>query len=133
MGENSETKEETKKHLLFVYGTLKEGFYNHDRYLGGSKSTSLGSAFTSNDYTLYIEALPFMVEESSDAPVEGELYEIDDATLAEIDDLEGHPYAYRRQKIRVTNVDGEEKLCYAYIYPNVFRFKPRKVKEYKYE
>lgn len=132
--EKKTTPDDTNpKHKIFVYGTLKRGFYNHREYLDSTDSSFLGVAYTSNDYTLYINALPFLVEEASDAPVEGELYEVDNDTLKRIDELEGHPYAYKRQRIRVKDSDGNEVLCYAYLYPNIFKYKRGVIKEYKYD
>jgi gamma-glutamylcyclotransferase (GGCT)/AIG2-like uncharacterized protein YtfP len=51
----------------------------------------LGAARTAAGFTLYdLGAFPGMVAEGSGA-VEGEVYAIDDATLARLDRLEGHP------------------------------------------
>lgn len=122
-----------RTYKLFVYGTLKKGFHNHDYYLGEGKSRFLGDAVTDSSFTLYIEALPFLVREASDGPVEGELYEIDEDTLYEIDGLEGHPRVYKREFVTVYDKDGNEVECFAYLYPNVFKGRRRAIKEYRYD
>ena len=121
-----------KKNIkLFVYGTLKKGFYWHEEYLG--ESEFIGPCRTSTDFTLYIDALPFLVEEKASEPVIGELYQIDTETLANIDRLEGHPVAYKRDLITVFDEDDNEIKAWAYIYPNVFRGKKHVIKETWYD
>lgn len=73
---------------VFVYGTLKRGGSNH-LFLAGQKF--LGSARTQPGFTLYsLGDYPGMVRTPGDADgVTGELWSVDDATLAELDRLEG--------------------------------------------
>ena len=52
---------------------------------------------------------PAMVAGGTTA-VLGEVYEVDQETLAKIDLLEGHPHHYRRELVRLE--DGEEVLAY---------------------
>jgi gamma-glutamylaminecyclotransferase len=47
-----------EENLVFVYGTLQQGFSNH-RYLAGSKF--LGRARTEKKYALYSAGLPFVI------------------------------------------------------------------------
>ncbi len=95
---------------IFTNGTLLEGQPNH-RLLAGS--TLLGAARTEPVFDLLdLGAFPGMVAGGSTA-IKGELYEVDGATLADLDRLEGHPEFYRRRTILL---DTGERVA-AYIYP----------------
>jgi gamma-glutamylaminecyclotransferase len=74
--------------LVFVYGTLKRGGSNHF-FLRGQKF--LGNVRTVAGFTLYsLGDYPGMVRALSDATgVTGELWQVDDTALAELDRLEG--------------------------------------------
>lgn len=120
----------THKHRIFIYGTLKKGFMYHDEFL--SKADYLGPVTSDTMYSLYVAPIPFLVKEATDAPVEGELYEVDEDTLYTIDRLEGHPRIYKRELIDVFTPAGERILAWAYLYPNGFRDKPYAFKETKY-
>lgn len=81
-------------HLLFVYGTLKRGF-PRDRVLRNSRY--LGIAKTLPDYGMYaFRGYPALVDKNlalnsevkSESYVFGELYEIDDHTISEVDIIE---------------------------------------------
>lgn len=120
------------KHKLFVYGTLKKGHYFHRDYLEGY-SDFLGKHKTSDDYIIYIDGIPFMVEEIGSGPVIGELYEIDEVTLYQIDTLEGHPQFYTRTIIDIENLEtGEKTTAWAYVHPNIFKHRKDKIKENEY-
>jgi len=73
---------------VFVYGTLKRGGSNH---LFLTAQRFIGEARTVPGFTLYsLGEYPGMVRASGDtAGVTGELWSVDDATLAELDRLEG--------------------------------------------
>jgi gamma-glutamylcyclotransferase (GGCT)/AIG2-like uncharacterized protein YtfP len=73
---------------LFLYGTLKRGGTNH-LFLAGQRF--LGAARTAPGFTLYsLGDYPGMVRAPGDTlGVTGELWEVDDACLAELDRLEG--------------------------------------------
>jgi len=93
------------RHHLFVYGTLKKGFPNHDNYLGSAKL--LGKYQTIEKYPLvlcgarYVPCMFFSPGEGHH--VEGELYEVDDECLNRIDALErvADSDGYKRTVIRV--------------------------------
>ncbi len=121
-----------KIHRVFVYGTLKQGQYFHDEYLAEGKSNFLGSAHTTDDYSLYISSLPNMVRERSDTGVKGELYEVDENVLKTLDKLEGHPMMYKREIIDVVDKDGNKKLAWAYLRPLHFAGKKYAHKEIEY-
>lgn len=73
---------------LFVYGTLKRGGSNH-AHLAGQRF--LGEARTVPGYTLFsLGDYPGLVPAPGDvAGVTGELWRIDSACLAHLDELEG--------------------------------------------
>jgi gamma-glutamylcyclotransferase (GGCT)/AIG2-like uncharacterized protein YtfP len=105
-------------HLVFVYGTLKAGHGNH-RLL--ERAERIGDRWlTAADFVLYdLGSFPGLVETDVEGgePVTGELYRVDDATLASLDGLEGHPFLYRREWIAVQpEAGGAIKPVYAYIY-----------------
>ncbi len=120
-------------HRIFVYGTLKRGKFFHDEYLGNDKSNFLGPAKASTDFSLYIDALPHLVREKTDKPVHGELYEVDEQVLGELDKLEGHPSYYRREIIEVFDDRNERTLAWAYIRNVSFKDKRGVFKEDNYE
>jgi gamma-glutamylcyclotransferase (GGCT)/AIG2-like uncharacterized protein YtfP len=86
-------------HLLFVYGTLKRGGANHP-LMAGQKF--LGTARTTPGFTLYdLDGYPGMIATADDHDgVKGEVWAVDDATLARLDEFEGLAEGlYRRERI----------------------------------
>lgn len=74
------------KHLLFVYGTLMSGFGNNRLLLGAKPVTT-----ATLPGTLYASGIPFFkYDPDSPTEVEGEVWEVDDATLRACDRLEGY-------------------------------------------
>ncbi len=80
---------------VFVYGTLKKGWGNH-RLLEGS--TFLGVYETPKEFSLYDGGFPYAFHGGGEN-IRGELYEVDDDTLKNLDRLEGYPSHYNRIKI----------------------------------
>ena len=83
--------------LVFVYGTLKKGFGNH-RLL--EKSHCLGEAYLPRTKMVNLGAYPAVIA-GGKKEVMGEVYQVDEETLARLDRLEGHPSFYERQQVRV--------------------------------
>jgi gamma-glutamylcyclotransferase (GGCT)/AIG2-like uncharacterized protein YtfP len=84
--------------LLFVYGTLMSGEANA-AFLEGCRF--LGPATTEPRYQLLdLGECPAMIQGGVTA-VAGELYEVDGETIADLDALEGEPYQYHRQAVRL--------------------------------
>ncbi len=82
--------------LVFVYGTLLAGESNH-RHLAGARLVATGNtqpAFQLHDLGGY----PGLVRGGVHTVV-GEVYAVDEATLAALDRLEEHPEFYRRTSI----------------------------------
>lgn len=81
---------------VFVYGTLLAGEPNH-RLL--EAASFVGPAVTPPVFSLVdLGPFPALVEGGAGAVV-GEVYEVDRPTLARLDQLEGHPRFYKRQRI----------------------------------
>jgi len=74
--------------LIFVYGTLKRGHSNHG-YLRGQNFLSL--AMTQPRYRLHdLGGFPGMVlDENHGTSIHGEVWEIDEDCLKQLDELEG--------------------------------------------
>jgi gamma-glutamylaminecyclotransferase len=90
----------TNLHRLFVYGTLRRGERNH-RLL--THSAFVGLACTVPGFRLYnLGHFPGMVAISR-GRVHGELVDVDDATLARVDELESHPRFYLRTPIALAD------------------------------
>ncbi len=109
---------------LFVYGTLKSGYPNHFLLSSGH---FIGRATTTGMYGFYLgpdphapEAPPipylFAKPKPGNGPVHvhGEVWEVDHSTLAQLDQLEGHPKWYQRKKITVSLGYGDAVLAFAY-------------------
>lgn len=81
---------------IFVYGTLLRGERYHD-VLGGAPLVSEGR--TAPGFRLVdLGEYPALVRGGEGAVV-GEVYDVDDATLAALDQLEDHPRLYQRTPI----------------------------------
>jgi gamma-glutamylcyclotransferase (GGCT)/AIG2-like uncharacterized protein YtfP len=97
----------SQQHLVFVYGTLLAGEGNHGLL---ARSTPRGTAATEPRYHFVdLGGYPALVTGGQTA-VRGEIYEVDAATLARLDDLEGHPGYYRRRAMRLEG--GREVQAY---------------------
>jgi gamma-glutamylaminecyclotransferase len=92
---------------VFVYGTLLRGESNH-RLL--AKARFVGEGRTRPEFRLHhLGGFPALVAGGVHA-VEGEVYEVDEATLAALDALEGHPRFYRR--VPISMEDGASVEAY---------------------
>lgn len=93
---------------LFTYGTMKRGFRNHKRLVGGK--------FVRNASTIYMYDLVARVTSKGQiAPaaipgthsILGEIYQIDGPVLLEIDLAEGVPNVYTRNLIKLKDYPGK--------------------------
>ena len=101
--------------LIFVYGSLKRGFWN-DFFLRNSRF--IGEYHTCSNYGLIVNnELPYMVSFVSLYTIHGEIYDVSDEELKAIDKLEGNGKWYTRREITLTN--GVEQInAYAYFNEN---------------
>jgi len=79
---------------VFVYGTLRKGFYNHFLL---SNSTFLGETETiKEDYTLKsLGVFPGVLLKGNNK-IKGEVYKINRVTMDSLDSLEGFPDFYNK-------------------------------------
>lgn len=115
---------------IFTYGTLMSGYSNNGRLTRGN-SKFLGKAVTVEPYLLMdFGGFPGMYQGAQWGralqPVQGELWEVNDAVLKSCDMLEGHPHMYRRTPIMVTvgndKMDGTAVYdCETYFYQGAIR------------
>lgn len=101
---------------LFVYGSMKKGFQNHERL---QNAEYIGNFKTSGQYTMYADTskmFPYVIEDEKRFQIYGELYKIvSKKDFEEIDIMEGVPDFYRRKQINVIEVNGNRKFS-AWIY-----------------
>ncbi|HEX3152534.1 MAG TPA: gamma-glutamylcyclotransferase family protein [Gemmataceae bacterium] len=92
--------------VLFFYGTLKSGEQSN-HLLAGQRF--VGPARTVPIYRLYgIGWHPgLVVDRQSGLAVHGELWAVDDAALARLDEYEGIPDYFRREAIAIADHFGE--------------------------
>ncbi len=83
------------QHLVFVYGTLRQGESNHN-YL--TDSEQLGRFDTQPEYALH-DLGPYPGLVAGHQSIHGEVYRVDEETLAKLDILEDVPVEYRRETI----------------------------------
>lgn len=106
------------EHLVFTYGTLKRG-YGNNRLL--TDSIFVGEAETEYAYYMADHGIPFVWTEGGALhKIAGEVYRVDNETLARLDQLEGHPTSYCRTPILV-RVGPDRVLTEAsiYFYPHL--------------
>jgi gamma-glutamylaminecyclotransferase len=96
-----------KQHLVFVYGTLRRGEVNHHLL---AQEHFVAEARTEPCFELF-DLGPFpAMSTGGQTAVLGEIYAVDEAMLARLDRLEGHPSFYQRTQIRLE--DGQEVQTY---------------------
>lgn len=98
------------KHLVFVYGTLRRG---------GGRAMSLrfpGAKFIAGakvSGSLYdLGAYPGLLVNESNSPVVGEVYEVDDEILNQLDDFEASSN-YLRKQVEIS-VERERRIAWTY-------------------
>jgi len=81
---------------VFVYGSLKHGFHNHD-ILGSAQLLNKCRTVSSEFDLLDLGGFPGLVK--GKFKIFGELYSVNQAGIMRLDLLEGHPNFYRRTSI----------------------------------
>ena len=95
------------RHRVFVYGTLMKGEHHHE-VLKEASFVGLGETEASFDL-VQIDYYPALLSQGSTRVI-GEVYEVDDAMLAKLDELEEVPDYYVRELVRLS--DGSEAHVY---------------------
>ena len=101
---------------LFVYGTLRRGFRNHDLL---RDSTHLGDGFTFDKMRLMVHrghGIPFTWKDEAGKPLRGELYEISENYLLSIHIMEVSA-GYEATWLSVILDSGEKTRAIVYLYP----------------
>lgn len=99
-------------YTVFVYGSLMRDFGNH-RLL--KDSVFIGEAHMQGLELYSLGGFPGAVD--GDGSIYGEMYEVDEPTLARLDMLEGHPTFYERQEREAFNEYMNASLpCFFYNY-----------------
>jgi gamma-glutamylaminecyclotransferase len=110
--------EQQARTLVFVFGTLKSGFPN----FAVNRGRRVGGVYrTVQPHPLYLmgeRCVPWMIDASGSGQcVAGELYEVDAAALAAMDELEGVGRAdgYHRKALQVQGDDGAVVMAQVYM------------------
>jgi gamma-glutamylcyclotransferase (GGCT)/AIG2-like uncharacterized protein YtfP len=99
---------------LFVYGTLMRGDCRHGALAG---QQFLGEATTVPRYRMYdVGTYPALVESPHGLAIEGELWSIDDACLARLDEVEGMPEGLYARRPITLQAPFEETAAQAYFF-----------------
>lgn len=136
------------RHEVFVYGSLKRGYWNNRFLQPGNmhdgSASFIGEACTKEFMLLIDGPFPYMAAPSQFAGIAGspgkpgevdivdlagnvygEVWSVDDATLAQLDELEGCPNHYTRETIAVQFGPHNSRPVFAYRVANVERFRLR--------
>lgn len=119
-----------EKHLVFVYGTMMKGMRNYHRLLDSKVISQHAHTPFNEDYWMSTRQTdggypaPIATRGQPTRPkgsVFGEIYEIDNDTLLLLDQMEGHPAVYRREKvsIQITELKPQKdyrKMMWMYLY-----------------
>jgi len=94
-------------HRIFVYGTLKRGHSNSallegSEFLGEAATVLTYKAVTHPAYSTVGTSFPVIMRDPRGKAVVGEIYTVDDATLARLDNLERDGRSYDRLMIEVS-------------------------------
>jgi len=102
-------------HLVFVYGTLKKGYRNYKYFLDQLepiKAELEGFTLHAGPY------FPFAKRSKGKEIIKGEIYQINDEKLKQLDMLEGVPHHYQRvicyPQVK-GKAKGDEPECWIYI------------------
>ncbi|XP_055343754.1 gamma-glutamylaminecyclotransferase-like [Paramacrobiotus metropolitanus] len=99
----------SRRHYIFVYGTLKSNEPNHhvllDKGYVDSNTAFVGNALTIEYYPMVIATrynIPFVLDKPHNGHrIHGEVYLVTESTLSRLDELECHPHYYERRPVQV--------------------------------
>jgi len=122
------------KHLVFVYGSLKRGQYNH-RLMLPAKSEFIGKGHTLSPFLMYDGSYPRVANPPGThgmldrfmGKIVGEVWRVNDETLACLDALEGHPHFYCREKVAIRIEESKRPVAaWVYVYATLPHGEPMK-------
>ena len=103
--------------LVMAYGSLKRGFHNHG-ILASNDARFVSEVQTKDScYELLSVAGTFPAATSGRLKVAGELYEVTETCLKELDYLEGNGWLYTREPVLVEDTHGVCSLVWMYLMP----------------
>lgn len=98
------------KHFVFVYGTLRRGGagamsirFPNSKFIAEAKVS--GSLYD-------LGAYPGLLLNEADSLVTGEVYEVDDETLNQLDEFEAASH-YLRKQVEIS-LDTQKRICWVY-------------------
>lgn len=99
--------------LVFVYGSLKDGYPNHGVI---ERSERLGKAKTF-DKKYHMKSFGYFpaVVDNGSYKIRGELYSVSDETMRSLDHLESNGYFYKREPTNVKTEDGQIVEAWMYV------------------
>ena len=118
-------------HFVFVYGTLKKGFGNHQHFLKDTQY--MGEGLTEGKFLMSYSSsrgsFPFVQRKDFERqnqiirathPIKGEIYAVKPEDFFNLDSLEGNGFLYQREKVNVRFLDQGErgqivKKCWIYL------------------
>lgn len=118
-------KNNDKIKRFFVYGSLREGFFNYDIYLKGHVLTNEIATTKGELYHINHKGYPALID--GDRDIEGEVIKVDDhikltKVLDEMENFYGVNNSnneYERIEKEVTLTNGEKEMCYVYKYVDI--------------
>ncbi len=108
--------------ILLEYGSLKEGFYNHQLL---ARAEFLGQGKTRDFYSMYVAyfpdvvnvfSMPYVVRSPPNSQISGKLYSVDLQTLIDIDFLNTQPQLHYREEVQVIQGHAPFSSLTAWIY-----------------
>jgi gamma-glutamylcyclotransferase (GGCT)/AIG2-like uncharacterized protein YtfP len=97
-------------HRVFVYGTLKRSYSNHGLLFG---ARFMGETATRQRFRMISGCFPVILDKKNGWPVHGEIYHVNDETLARLDELERVGRSYDR---KIADIIENDRDVRAYIY-----------------
>ena len=105
---------QTNPEYVFVYGTLKQNYGNY-HVMERAKGIKICDAVTKDKFVMGGGGIPYVVKVGEPKhQIKGELYKV--FNMQPLDDLEGHPTFYRREKIEVICENGKKQTAWIYFY-----------------
>ena len=102
-------------YLVAVYGSLRKELGNHI-LLETSEYITTGLTVSSKFAMISLGGYPMtLANRSNFARQVVEIYRVNKKTLARLDQLEGHPSFYCREKVDITTESSETVTCWMYI------------------
>lgn len=100
------------KHYVLVYGTLRQGGYNHSlmgeaEFLASLKLSGFTMVSLGSYPAVYLDA-------QAEELIYAELYAVGTATFARLDQLEGYPSFYNRSQVEVSLANGQQVNAWIY-------------------